>query len=118
MKRARGLASPDMANKQILTNSIIVDEPIHRQSTPYIHIIAPEINEPKKRDEDSSDCQATNIYNSNNSIDPNSTSRTGTHLDFLSSYKSSKILSSYLPENQPPKKISFQNITSVTESIV
>jgi len=111
-----------MANKQILTNSIIIDEPIHQQSTPYIHISAPEITASRKRGEDSSDCQATNIYNSNNSIDPNSTSRTGTHLDLLSSYKTSKfedkVLSSYLPENQPPKKISFQNITSVTESIV
>jgi hypothetical protein len=121
-KRAGGLASPEMVEKHILTNSIMVDEPMHRQAVPLISISAPQIDVSKKRGEDSSDYQATNIYNSNNSIDPNSASRTDTHQDQLLSHKTNKfedkVLSSYLPEYQPPKKISFQNITNITESIV
>jgi hypothetical protein len=74
--------SPEMTYKHTLTNSIVVDEPMHRQSFPSINISAPEIDLSKKQGEDYSDYQATNIYNSNNSIDLNNVSRN--HLDFLS----------------------------------
>lgn len=72
---------------------------------------------------DLSDCQATNIYNSSNSIDPTSRMVGGTFNELQSPHKTTKfedkVLSSYLPEYQLPAKLGgFGACGLVTESIV
>lgn len=89
-------------------------------SLPFIHIINPDGDVLKKRSDDS-DCQATNIYNSSNTLDPSVTSP-NEKPENVASFKTNKfedgILSSFVADPQPPKHISFQNVKNVVESII